>query len=83
MRCRPAARSARGLAGEQHAVGRQRQIANRRTRREQLDELGQIAAQQRLPAGEPHAVDAERRRTRRRARAISSKSRMLSRGSQT
>ena len=61
MRCRPASRSAVALVGEQDAVGRQRQIADRRLRaRASRDERRQVAAEQRLAAGQPDLVDAER-----------------------
>ena len=50
-----------GVRREQHTVGRHRQIADFRPRREQLDQPRQIAAEQRLAAGDSHAVHALRR----------------------
>ena len=43
---------------EHHAVGRERQIADRRLLRKHADELRQIAAQQGLATGESDAIDA-------------------------
>ena len=48
------------LRREQHAVGRERDIADRGTRGQQADQRGEIAAEQRLAAREPHAIHAER-----------------------
>ena len=57
----PGGAQRRAPAREQHAVGRQREIADRRPRGERLDQDREVAPQQRLAASEPHAVDAERR----------------------
>ena len=48
------------LRREQDAVGRHRQVANGGARGEPADQIGQVAAQQRLASGQPHLVDAER-----------------------
>ena len=81
-RCRPARLQVGRRVGEQHAVGRERQVAQPRPRGQRGDESRQIAAEQRLAAGEPEAIDAELRRTDRPACAISSNVSTSSRGSQ-
>ena len=48
------------LARQQDPVGCQRQVLDRRLRREQFDQLRQVAAEQRLAAREPHPIHAER-----------------------
>ena len=48
-----------GLRGQQHRVGRHREVADRRLAREPLDELRQVAAEQRLTTRQPYLVDAE------------------------
>ena len=58
-RWRPAARSGRGLVGEQDAVGRQREVADARLAREQAHEVRKVAAHERLTAGQPELVHAE------------------------
>ena len=60
-RCRPGVAQRRGLRREQHAVGRHGQVADRRPGREPVDELRQVAAQQRLATGQPDLVHAEGR----------------------
>jgi hypothetical protein len=46
---------------EQHAVRRQRQVAHVRDAGEHLDEDGQVAAHERLPAGQAYLLDPEPR----------------------
>ena len=49
----------RGLIGEKHAVGGEREIADARVRSQHLYQAVEVLAKERLAAGEPHAVDAE------------------------
>jgi hypothetical protein len=48
----------RGEAVEQHAVGRERQVAHTRCRSQHPHELGQVAPHERLAAGQPDLLDA-------------------------
>ena len=62
-RLRPAAASASAFCGEERAVRRQRELepvaVGRLDRGEQLDEVLDVAADERLAAGEAHGADAE------------------------
>ena len=49
----------RGLAGEQDAVARHREIVDGRDGRQQADQVRQVSAEQGLPAREPNLVDAK------------------------
>jgi hypothetical protein len=48
-----------GLAGEQHAIGRQGKVPDRGSRRQELDEPRQIAPEERFAARQAHAVHAQ------------------------
>ena len=78
--CRP---ERSGLAREQHAVGREREIVQPVVRSEERHERRKVVAQQRLAAGEPHLGHTEAREDARQARPISSKVRIDARGSHT
>ena len=61
IRCRPASLSAAGLTGEEDPVGGQGDVLDPRDDRNQPDQFGQVAADQRLPAGDPELPHPERR----------------------
>ena len=45
-----------GMPGQQHPVGRQRQVSNPAVLRQQPHQPVQVAAQQRLASGQPHLL---------------------------
>ena len=52
----------RGVLGEQHAVGGERDVLDAGDGRQVADEVGEVGAQQRLAAGQPQFAHAEARR---------------------
>ena len=56
---KPGVAQGRGLRGEEHAVCRHGEVANRRARRELLYQLGEIAPQQRFASRQADLVHAE------------------------
>ncbi len=57
MRWSPAARSRAAWSGQEHAVRRQREVADAGILREPFDEVRQVPAQQRLAPRQAHPID--------------------------
>jgi hypothetical protein len=56
---KPGRREVPGLVGQEHPVGGHREILDSRFRRQEPDQLRQVAADQRLASGQAHAVDSQ------------------------